>query len=110
MISKDKQDEIINKLFNINENFKLIEENKIKIANLLMNTHISSSNCIKLKHEEKFKFIKLVKILISQLENDSMIDFIYYSSNIHPQIINNIVYIFKYNYNRMKNMMNIQHL
>jgi hypothetical protein len=70
------------------------ENSRIKIGNLLHNTRISDNNSISIKHNKKYDLIKALKIIIQQSENNSDLELIKLSSNIHPNTINKIVIIF----------------
>ena len=59
----------------------------------IISRFIESNAC---KHENKFEFIKIMKAILSQLDNQNIsqrndIELINLSSNLHPETINKIV-------------------
>jgi hypothetical protein len=96
ILSKIKNDELCYSLASLIEVFDKIENSRIKLANLIHNTNLSDNNVIKIKHEKKFEFIKIIKSILTQLDNQNInqrndIELIKLSSNVHPETINKIV-------------------
>jgi hypothetical protein len=90
ILSKKKQDELLDKLNDLILMFKLIEANRVKIANILLNSHFSENNTVKIKHSHKSKFIKILKIIITYLKEGNELDFIQRSFNLHFQTIDKL--------------------
>jgi hypothetical protein len=92
ILSKDKNDQLCDRIDYLSEILDKVEKNKIKIANLLHNTQMSENNVIKISHSKKFDFIKILKTIIIQLKNSSTeFELINLSSNVHPETLNKIV-------------------
>ena len=96
ILSKTKNDELCYDIGYLIQIFEKIESNKTKLGNLIHNTHLSESNIIKIKHEYKFEFIKIMKRILTQVDTQNIsqrndIELIKLSSNLHPETINKIV-------------------
>lgn len=94
ILSKDKNHKICDSISYLIEILEKFETNKIKIANLLHNTHMSENNIIKIKHNKKIDFLRVLKIVYNKVgvkDGRNDLDFIDLSLNIHPQTINKIV-------------------
>ena len=90
ILSKNKQEKMLEQLNDLIQLFKQIELNKVKIGNLLLNSHFSENNTIKIKHSHKSKFIKILKIMITYLKDGNELDFIQRSFNLHSQTIDKL--------------------
>lgn len=97
ILSKDSNHFIIDKMTHLIEILQKFDTSKIKIANLLHNTNISSTdnNTIKIKHNKKFEFLKILKTILSQVQQidihkNNELELIELSSNIHPETINKL--------------------
>jgi len=96
ILSKIKNDELCNNLATLIEIFEKIENSRIKLANLIHNTNLSDNNVIKIKHDKKFEFIKIIKSILTQLDSQNTIqrndiELIKLSSNVHPETFNQMV-------------------
>jgi hypothetical protein len=87
LLSNEKNWEILDKINYLNECFKLIENNKIKLANILHNTNLSDSSAIKIKQAKKLDFLKLLKIILCRAQDDSNLEMINLSFNLHKENI-----------------------
>jgi hypothetical protein len=99
ILSKIKNDELCDKISGLIEIFDKIENSRIKLANLIHNTHLTDNNIIKIKHDKKFEFIKIMKSIMTQMNNQKInqrndIELIKLSSNVHPETLNKIVRLF----------------
>ena len=91
LLSKEKNEELCQSIMDLIDILNKFEHNKIKIANLLHNTHISDNNTIKIKHDKKYEFIIMMKTILKQTQTDhNDFDYINFSSSIHPETVNQI--------------------
>jgi hypothetical protein len=90
LLSNEKNWELLDKINYLNECLKVIENSKIKIANILHNTNLSDSSVIKIKQSKKVDFLKLLKIIVSKAQDDSNLEMINLSFNLHKGNIKNL--------------------
>lgn len=88
LLSQVKNEELIKKLNDLCEVFKVFETNRIKIVNLIHNAGLTDNNVVKIKHNKKMELIKILKICTS--DYSSVLELVELNENIHKETVNKL--------------------